>query len=247
MAIFTSYNDREDQPPPLKDYLLFIDTETTGLPKKWNRHYSVPNNWPYAVQVSWLIYSKDGKKIKEENHFINNDDFEITPAALNIHGFTKIFLQQNGKPRCDVLGKLSLDVQQYQPMVVGHFTALDYHIIGADFYREKLENPLEKLSTFCIMIASQHLQQNPNYKFLRLGNLYELLFKQPLLGQHNALTDATATADCFFELAKRNEIRSFSQPPIVFQQKEKKINSIGWVLVFLIILCSAFLIACFYG
>ena len=231
----------------MNDYLLFIDTEATGLPKKWNRHYSFTDNWPHAVQVSWLIYSKEGKKIKEENYFINNDDCEISPTALSIHGITKSFLKQNGEPRCDVLGRLSLDIEQYQPMVVGHFISLDYHIIGADYYREKIDNPLEKLSTFCIMNASQHLQQNPNYKFLRLGNLYELLFKQPLLNQHNALADATATADCFFELAKRNEIKSFTQPPIVFQQKEKKINSIGWVIVFLLILLSAFLTACFYG
>ncbi len=231
----------------MKDYLLFIDTETTGLPKKWNKHYSVLDNWPYAVQVSWLIYNKDGEKIKEENYYINNDDFVITPAALHIHGITKMYLQQNGIPRCEVLSQLSTDIQQYQPMVIGHFTALDYHIIGADYYREKMENPMEKLSTFCIMIASQHLQQNPEYKFMRLGNLYELLFKQPLLGQHNSLTDATATAACFFELASRNEIKSFSQPPIVFQQKEKNIHSIGWAIVFLIILFSAFLIACYYG
>lgn len=231
----------------MKDYLLFIDTEASGLPKKWYLPYTAPGNWPYAVQVSWLIYSKDGKKIKEENHYISNNDFEISASALHIHGLTKDFLQQNGMPRRQLLAILSKDLQEYQPMIVGHFLELDYHIIGADYFREGMVNPMESLPAFCIMIASQHLQQNPHNKYLRLGSLYELLFKQPLLCQHNAMADAAATADCFFELVKRNEIKSFTQPPIVFQKKEKVNNIIGWIIAFLLILLSALLIAFYYG
>ena len=231
----------------MKDYLLFIDTEATGLPKNWWQPYCTPNVWPHAVQVSWLIYTSLGEKVKEENFYINNDDFEISPTALSIHKLTKSFLLQNGIDRKQILSVLSNDINQYQPMVVGHFTELDYHIIGADYYREGIVNPIENMPTFCIMRASQHLQQNPNSKFLRLGNLYELLFKQPLLNQHDALVDASATADCFFELVKRKEIVSFDQPPIVFQQKQVVNTTIGWIIALLLILFSAFLIACNYG
>ena len=192
----------------MEEYLLFIDTEASGLPKKWHLPYETPNNWPFAVQVSWLIYTKEGEKVKEENHYISNNDFEISPGALRIHGLTPNFLQQNGIPQKEVLAKLSADLEHYRPMVVGHFTELDYHITGAAFFREGLPNPMEHLPAFCIMIASQHLQRNPNSKFLRLGDLYQLLFSKPLLGQHNAMADATATADCFFELVKRKDITS---------------------------------------
>ena len=232
---------------PLKDYLLFIDTEATGLPKKWNLPYNSPGNWPDAVQVSWVVYTKEGQKIKEENHYISNNDTAISPEASTIHGLTKSFLQQHGVPRKQVLAVLSKDIQYYQPMVVGHFTELDYHIIGMGYFKEGIDNPMEKLSVFCIMKASQHLQQNPNSKFLRLGQLYELLFKKLLLSQHNAMTDAAATAECFFELVKKNEIRSFTQPSIVFKQNEKLNGSTGWIVTFLLILFSAFLIACYYG
>jgi DNA polymerase-3 subunit epsilon len=232
---------------PLKDYLLFIDTEASGLPKKWSLTYSVPNNWPHAVQISWLIFTKAGEKIKEENHYINNNDFEMSPGALNIHGLTKDFLHKAGMPRRELLLLLSKDLQQYQPMVVGHFTELDYRIIGADYFREALENPMEKLRTFCIMKATQHLQQNPDSKFLRLGNLYELLFKRPLLSQHNAMVDATATAECFFELVKRKEICNFTQPPILFKPDEKIRKTSVWLIAVLFLLISAYLIASHYG
>lgn len=228
---------------PLNDYLLFIDTEASGLPKNWSEPYSKTNNWPHAVQVSWLIYSKAGEKIKEENHYICNNDFEIAPSALAVHGLTKDFLQQTGKLRSELLAMLSADLLQYQPTIVGHFMELDYRIIGADYYRESMQNPMEQLPTFCIMKASKHLQQNPEKKFLRLGNLYELLFKQPLLSQHNALVDASATAECFFELVKRKEISNFTQPHIEFKQPEKAARFSLWLVAALVILLSVFLIA----
>jgi DNA polymerase-3 subunit epsilon len=231
---------------PLKNYFLFIDTEASGLPKNWHLPYSAADNWPHAVQISWVICTKDGIRVKEQNYYVSNNDFEITASAVRVHGLTKTFLEQNGKKRKELLSILSADLLQYEPMVVGHFIELDYRVIGADYFREGLDNPLEKLPTFCIMRASRHLQRNPYVKFLRLGDLYLLLFKQPLLFQHNALADATATADCFFELVKRNEISSYVQPPIVFTEEQKLVRGVGWFVALFIVLFSI-LIACYYG
>jgi len=232
----------------LTDFLLFIDTEASGLPKKWDQPYTVEGSWPHAVQVSWLVYRKDGVKIKEQNYYINNNDFEISTTAFHIHGLTPDFLQQDGIPRKELLYILSKDLEEYQPMIVGHFLELDYHVIGAEYHWIGIEqHPMQNLPCFCIMRASMHLQQNPNFKFLRLGQLFELLFKKPLLNQHNAVVDATATADCFFELVKRNEIKSFDQPPIVFKPKENITKPLAWIILFILIVLSAFLIAFFYG
>ena len=231
----------------MKEHFLFIDTEASGLPKKWDLPYDAPSNWPYAVQVSWVIYTKDGKKIKEENYYISDNYFKISAGALRIHGLTNNFLQQNGMSRRKVLTRLSEDLQQFQPMIVGHFVELDYHVLGAGYYREGLKNPIPQLPVFCIMLASQHLQQNPFSKFLRLGDLYSLLFKKPLLSQHNAMADAAATADCFFELVKRKEITSFAQPPIVFKQQAKTKKTFTWAIAFLLLFISIILIVLYYG
>jgi DNA polymerase III subunit epsilon len=232
----------------LTEYLLFIDTEASGLPGKWYLPYTAPGNWPYAVQVSWIIYNREGIKIKEQNFYISDNDFEISPSSFRIHGLTKDFLLQNGIPRRELLEQLTKDLMEYRPMIIGHFLELDYHILGAEYSRiGTIHHPLQQLPGFCIMTASRHLQKNPNSKYLRLGELYELLFNQPLLCQHNAITDATATAGCFFELVKRNEIKSFTQPPIAFQQKEKVNTLAGWVIVILLILCSVLLIISYYG
>jgi hypothetical protein len=68
-----------------------------------------------------------------------------------------------------------------------------------------------------------------------------------LLSQHNAMVDATATAECFFELVKRKEIYNFTQPPILFKPDEKIRKTSVWLIAVLFLLISAYLIASHYG
>jgi len=220
------------------DNLLFIDTEASGLPKKWNLPYSNVDNWPFSVQISWLIYNQSGNFIKQENHYINDNDFKITPAALNIHGITQEFLKQHGEPRHEILQRLAQDIQVYQPLLIGHFMELDLHMISADFFRSGIENQALNLYTFCTMVATKQLIHHPQSKYLRLGELYQLLFDKELKHQHNALNDATATAQCFFELLKRGEIDDdYISKQHLFKHHKPPFNRfIGWVIVILILL-----------
>lgn len=206
----------------MRDYLLFIDTEASGLPKKWDAPYSQKGNWPYAVQISWIIYTKGGHQVKQENHYINDNDFEITPAAFKIHNINRAFLLAQGNSRQDVLRLLVADIRQYQPLVIGHFMEFDGHVLAADFYRASLEDLISSSPTFCTMLATTGYVHNPWLKFLRLGDLYRLLFNTTLENQHNALVDARATAECFFELVKRGEI---DDEKIAQQQLEKQIKA----------------------
>jgi DNA polymerase-3 subunit epsilon len=201
----------------LTDYLLFIDTETSGLPKNWRKPYSAEGNWPFCIQVAWIIYTKDRQVLKQENHFIKENDFKISKSATKIHGITHQFLEANGQSRNEVLEILSRDVIKFQPLVIGHFMEFDFKMLGVDFYRAEIENPIKKEMTFCTMLATTHMVKNPVVKFFKLGELYQVLFNTTLYNQHNALADAKATADCFFELVKRGEA---DDNTIAIQQKE---------------------------
>ena len=46
-------------------YLIF-DTETTGLPKKFNVPISDLDNWPRCVQIAWQLHDYDGSLIEHE-------------------------------------------------------------------------------------------------------------------------------------------------------------------------------------
>lgn len=203
------------QPLLVSDYILVIDTETSSLPKRWDKPYSDNANWPYALQVAWGVYTKAGEKVKEENFYISNDDFSIEPSSFAIHKLSKGFLRINGTDRVQVMKVLSADLLQYQPLVVGHFIELDFHVLGVEFGRCNMQNALSGATVFCTMIASEIFSENPAKKYLRLGELYEVLFSTPQEEQHNAIADVHATAACFFELEKRRVVTAqnkYAQP-----------------------------------
>jgi DNA polymerase-3 subunit epsilon len=187
----------------VSDYLLFIDTEASGLPLDWTKPYSAPDNWPWALQVSWLVFDREGVKVKEEDHYINAPSATISPDASRIHRLRPDFLQINGKTRATVLRLLQADVLRFDPLLVGHFLQLDVHVLGAEYYREGLDNPLPVLPAYCTMMGSRHLQHNPSLRYLKLTDLCETLFGQPQIHPHDAYWDARATADCYFELRRQ--------------------------------------------
>lgn len=192
----------------MKDYLLFIDTETSGLPKRWDLPYTNNLNWPYAVQIAWIIYRPDGTEVKRENQYVNEKDISIGKDSIKIHGITENFLLENGRRRKDILRKLAYDIKKFDPLIVGHFVELDIHVLSADYLRSKIKNPFSCSSFFCTMLKSAQYARNPRVKYLKLSQLYEFLFNEHPVNLHDAEKDAELTANCFFELLKREQINT---------------------------------------
>lgn len=205
----------------LKHHLLFIDTETSGIPRRWNRPYSDEKNWPSVIQVAWIIYEANGTEVRRTNKYIYEEDIAIKPASYNVHGITKAFLKQHGDKRKDVLRKLTYDLQKYNPLIVGHFVELDVQVLSADYHRANLRNPFIGQSFFCTMLDSEKYAANPAVTYLRLPQLHEYLFDNPPIEIHEAEQDANATAKCFFELWNRREITEsdMERQEKIFSQK----------------------------
>lgn len=190
----------------MRDYLLFVDTETSGLPAHWGHSYAQGEAWPHILQVAWVIYGADGQQIKTESYYLKPADYDISPAAGRIHGLTRQFLEQQGQGRHTVMQHLLADLRRYEPLVVGHFMELDFHMLGVTFHRAGLPNGLLGLPTFCTMRLTDQFVRPAGRRFLRLPELYERLFGRPMLREHDALLDAQATAECFFELQRQGAI-----------------------------------------
>jgi DNA polymerase-3 subunit epsilon len=205
---------------PVSGYVLFVDTETSGLPADWRRPYAEPGAWPHVAQIAWLLYGPDGELVKTENHYVRPSDYDLSPASTQIHGLTRAFLHDKGKPRREVMQRLYDDLVRYQPLVVGHFLVLDFHMMGVSFHRSGLSNPIVDLGlpTFCTMRLTERFMQPMRQQYLRLADLYQRQFGRPMLHQHDALADAEATAQCYFELQRTGDIDAealASQAPIV--------------------------------
>lgn len=190
----------------MKPYLLFIDTETTAVPKRWDLPYSDAENWPSAVQVSWIICSEDGTEIKKEDQYIFEEDLVISEGSFRIHGITEEFLRSRGKSRREVLTGLAEDIGKYRPLIVGHFLEFDLHTLSADYFRAGLPNPFESSRLYCTMLKSRQYRSGASETGMRLPQLYRLLLNDKSEPSHNAIIDAEMTARCFFEIRRQNQI-----------------------------------------
>ena len=193
----------------MPEYLLFVDTETTGLPARWDRPYAEEWEWPCIAQVAWVVFTADGELVKTDQDYLKIPAGRMPAAAVAVHGLTPEFLQAHGQEPAAVLRRLLKDLATYRPRVVGHFLPLDFHVLGAAFARAGLTNVLPALPQFCTMQLTRlplpGMAASPR-RPLRLHQLHEQLFGQPLEREHDAHIDAVATARCFFELQRRGLI-----------------------------------------
>jgi len=190
----------------LKKYLLFLDTETSGLPKKWGKKYTDNDNWPHVLQLAWIIFDEEQNEVKRTNKYIYEPLIPISPASEQIHGLTPPFLMKHGEKKKEVLRKLSHDIKKYKPQIVGHFLSFDLQVLAAEFYRSNLPFPFDGTNYFCTLLHSKRYVRNPNMVHLPLSLLHESLFSEIPENMHNAEKDAEITAKCYFEMIQRNEL-----------------------------------------
>ncbi|UII19803.1 3'-5' exonuclease [Fulvivirga ligni] len=190
----------------MRDYLLFIDTETSGIPKNMNYKVSATDQWPFILQVAWRIHNSKGELIKQENHYINEPDIIIEESSIKVHGIDYDLLKEKGQSRKEVVKLLANDLRHYKPLIVGHFIEFDSKMLQVAFTRVKLKNLLKDLPHFCTMRSTGDYVRIVNRDYPALAELHEGLFKEKMVKVHDASVDAEATARCFFELYKRGDI-----------------------------------------
>ena len=84
---------------------LIFDTETTGLPKKWNAPISDSENWPRCVQLAWQLHDNNGKLISHQSSIIKPDGFDIPFESEKVHGISTVLANTSS---INILGKVAL-------------------------------------------------------------------------------------------------------------------------------------------
>lgn len=223
----------------MNDFIMFIDTETSGLPKDWDN----PNeDWPYVIQLSWIVYNKQGKLIKEEDHYIYDEHIVIDPQSEEVHHITKTMLEEKGEKRLKVLKRILRDIRQYNPLLVGHLIEFDKQMLSVALQRAGLKNTLDKYPTYCTMRTNAHYMRLTNHHYPKLNELYWSLFRLTMPDQHNALSDCRATAACFFELVRRGEVTDEIIEQQQLKKKATKKNGSGCSLSILLCLTITFIL-----
>ena len=214
-------------------YLIF-DTETTGLPKRWDAPITDVDNWPRCIQIAWQLHDEMGNCIDHQDYLVKPEGFNIPYDAEKIHGISTELAQEQGVPLQDVLEKFKIALSKTK-FVVGQNVKFDLNIMGAEFVREEISNELQELPV--LDTCTEHtaeLCQIPGgrygkFKLPTLTELHQFLFNQPFAEAHNATADVEATTRCFLELIRLEEYtkEQLDVEPGYFQDfKEENPNTI---------------------
>lgn len=188
---------------------LFFDTETTGLPRRWNAPITDVENWPRLVQLAWITYDDQGKLLESQNMLVQPDGFVIPPEASRVHGITTAIAKEKGLPIREVMETFAEQIDAASALV-GHNISFDECIVGAEFERLRMMTSLFLKPKYCTMKSSTEYCKLPGkkgYKSPRLAELHQVLFGTDFDHAHDALADVEATARCFWELKKRGVVR----------------------------------------
>ena len=121
-----------------------FDTETTGLPKRWNAPITDTDNWPRCIQIAWQLHDEMGNLVEHQDYLVRPDGFNIPYDAEQIHGISTELAQEKGISLAEVLEKFNIAMSKTK-FIVGQNVGFDLNIMGAEFHRLQVENPLQEL------------------------------------------------------------------------------------------------------
>ncbi|MDP5067811.1 MAG: 3'-5' exonuclease, partial [Schleiferiaceae bacterium] len=97
-------------------YLVF-DTETTGLPQRWNAPIEDVDNWPRVVQLAWQLHAADGSLMEAKEFLVRPEGFNIPFGAQKVHGISTALAQAQGHPMSEVLDAFEQALAQTRYMI----------------------------------------------------------------------------------------------------------------------------------
>lgn len=206
---------------------LIFDTETTGLPKDYNKAVTDSANWPRLVQLAWQLHDKDGKLISSKNLIVQPVGFSIPFNSVKIHGITTERAQEDGIPLAEVLAQFEQDRLRAK-YAVGHNVEFDVNIVSAEHHRLGQPFPLldmdqldtkELATDYCAIPGGR----GGRFKWPRLDELHTKLFGEGFDDAHDAAYDVDATGRCFFALLQRHifEIAEIKHPEAIVYEAPK--------------------------
>ena len=187
-------------------YLIF-DTETTGLPKRWDAPITDVNNWPRCVQIAWQLHDEMGKLIEHQDYLVKPEGFNIPYDAERIHGISTELAAAEGIALSEVLEKFNSTLSKAK-FIVGQNLGFDINIMGCEFHRMGVESPMSSMPVLdtCTEVTASLLKlpggRGGKFKLPTLTELHQYLFKIPFAEAHNATADVEATTRCFLELIR---------------------------------------------
>lgn len=181
--------------------ILFIDTETTGIPK-FDRPHSARGQ-PYIVQLAAILTDDAGQVGAEFCVVIRPRRWKIPEEAQRIHGISTERARAEGIPIAEALDKLDQLMAQ-SDAIVAHNIEFDLFLLHSEYERAERTAPFTSHTKRCTMKETTHLVGLPNrrrpgqFKWPSLTEAHRFFVGKNNVGAHDALADARACAAIYF-------------------------------------------------
>lgn len=175
---------------------LFFDTETTGLPRDYRAPLDNFANWPRIVELCYATIDTRWVCVAKP------DGWEIPAEVSRIHGTEEAL--KIGQPVKDILAAFAEAVAKAD-VLVAHNMSFDKRIVGSEFLRAGMPNPIPAKPLVCTMKSTISYCRIPGKRGLKWPTLQELhgkLFGSGFEKAHSAGGDVTAMIRCFQELQR---------------------------------------------
>ena len=199
--------------------VLFLDTETNGLPQNRYAPYTSTEMWPHVIQISWQVVDTDNWTVlKEEDHFLKPRASWCADAE-RIHQIPESIAKKFGKEPLEVFKKLHTDLLLCSTFIA-HNMSFDKTAIMSEIQRLYVKNDYDvnptqfwnKLNEVCTMVKTKQFcglkfKDGNGLKFPKLNELYLKLFgtEYDISGAnlHNAKHDVSCLVMCVKELLSK--------------------------------------------
>jgi DNA polymerase III epsilon subunit-like protein len=222
-----------------KGRYLFFDTETTGLPVKRNESPQNLSNWPYIVQIAWMLVDEHGLQIANGSNIIKQN-VSISYQATAIHHITTEKMLREGVSPQTVYADFLESVENTE-YIIAHNLEFDLPILECELLRNGFDNTvLKQKKYFCTMKYGKELcrvyDRTGRRKNPKLSELFgELYFSDSTLqfeGLHSAAADMLVTYRCFMKMKQKNPaLLTYKQTdyplkPAVYDESDNETNDV---------------------
>lgn len=192
-----------------KGVYLFLDTETTGLPKKRNADLMDFDNWPYVVEIAWLLTDEFGLQVSGDKYIVKQN-VKIPQEAIRVHHITNEDMNSKGvSPK--VVYREFIEAVVNCDYIIAHNIDFDLPILQCELYRNGFNVSLYEKKHFCTMKAGKDFcysfDANGRPKNPKLVELFSSLYfnvsSLPIKGTHSALSDTLMTYRCFMKMMEQ--------------------------------------------
>lgn len=205
--------------------ITVFDTETTGLPKKWNANIFETHLYPHIIQLSFIVFDTNKNEFLDikDNIVKISKDVELSEESVAIHKITRNIIDSKGIPFEHCIDKFLFWCEKSE-MIIGHNVEFDFKMICVELLRlkEKFSKEFEKFQKhekyFCTMKHTVDLcavkainKYGKEYnKFPKLIELHKHLFGIEPKNLHNALNDVVICLRCFYKLKFDKDLKEIN-------------------------------------